>query len=177
LPIKIHKRVPLEGSELVEYNLELQTRQQREAAQAALIARSKSIIEESDDDDASSDTSDDDEGMEELLYNQFDLYVRDATKSGGFFKQTQSYRMFPYVEKRKRFDDYGEILAPEMFEGGSKRSGSGVLGVENEGRDGKSEVSTEMLVREKKFFFTIHLDRNWGYRMNIMEPVIWSLKV
>jgi len=88
--------------------------------------------------------------MEELLYNQFDLYVRDATKSGGFFKQTQSYRMFPYVEKRKRFDDYGEILAPEMFEGGGRRSGSGGLGVENEGRDGKGEVSTEMPVKGEK---------------------------
>ncbi|CAG8467764.1 8313_t:CDS:10 [Paraglomus occultum] len=141
--IQIYKRVPLEGSELVEYNQELQTRQQREAAQAALIARSKSIIEESDDDDASSDTSDDDEGMEELLYNQFDLYVRDATKSGGFFKQTQSYRMFPYVEKRKRFDDYGEILAPEMFEGRGRRNGSGGLGVEIEGRDGKGEQEKE----------------------------------
>ena len=88
--------------------------------------------------------------MEELLYNQFDLYVRDATKSGGFFKQTQSYRMFPYVEKRKRFDDYGEILAPEMFEGRGRRSGSGGLGVENEGRDGKGEVSTEMPVKGEK---------------------------
>ncbi|CAG8778805.1 18100_t:CDS:2, partial [Gigaspora rosea] len=53
--------------------------------------------------------------IEELLSKHFDLYVRDSTKYGGFFKQTQSYLMFPYVEKRKRYDNYREIMQVNQF--------------------------------------------------------------
>ncbi|CAG8545924.1 6099_t:CDS:10, partial [Ambispora leptoticha] len=110
----IRKKIPLEGAELVEYNAERRTRLEREAAEAALRAKSKMIIEDDESDHSESDEVDDDD-MEELLSTQFDLYIKDATKSGGFFKQTQSYRMFPYVEKRKRFDEYGETLQTDGF--------------------------------------------------------------
>ncbi|KAG9288727.1 hypothetical protein G9A89_004346 [Geosiphon pyriformis] len=118
IKLLIRKKVPLEGTELLEYNAEQRTRQEREAAKAALLAKSKMIMEEDESDLSESDEVDDDD-MEELLSTQFDLYVKDATKSGGFFKQTQSYRMFPYVEKRKRFDDYGEVILAESFLKGS----------------------------------------------------------
>ncbi|CAG8535872.1 10008_t:CDS:10 [Ambispora gerdemannii] len=110
----IRKKIPLEGAELIEYNAERRTRMEREAAEAALRAKSKMIIEDDESDHSESDEVDDDD-MEELLSTQFDLYIKDATKSGGFFKQTQSYRMFPYVEKRKRFDEYGETLQTDGF--------------------------------------------------------------
>ncbi|KAK9693101.1 hypothetical protein K7432_014071 [Basidiobolus ranarum] len=113
LQLNISKKVPLEGAELLEHTAAERTRLEREAAQAALIARSKTIIEEDESDESESDV--DDVDMEQLLHDQFDLYLKDATKSGGFFKQTQSYRMFPYIERKKRFDDYGEVIQPEKF--------------------------------------------------------------
>ncbi|ORX89542.1 hypothetical protein K493DRAFT_233166 [Basidiobolus meristosporus CBS 931.73] len=113
LQLNITKKVPLEGAELLEHTASERTRLEREAAQAALIARSKTIIEEDESDESESDV--DDVDMEQLLHDQFDLYLKDATKSGGFFKQTQSYRMFPYIERKKRFDDYGEVIQPEKF--------------------------------------------------------------
>ncbi|CAG8667410.1 18459_t:CDS:10 [Dentiscutata erythropus] len=113
MDLLIKKKVPLEGTELSEYKSELRKKQEREAAQAALIAKSLSIIEDDESDESESEIGDTD--IEELLSKQFDLYVRDATKYGGFFKQTQSYLMFPYVEKRKRYDDYGEIIQVDQF--------------------------------------------------------------
>ncbi|RGB38277.1 beta-lactamase-like protein [Rhizophagus diaphanus] len=111
--LEIRKKVPLEGQELIDYKNEQRKKNEREAAQAALIAKSLSIIEEDESDRSESELGDND--IEELLATQFDLYVRDATKLGGFFKQTQSYLMFPYIEKRKRYDEYGEIIQADQF--------------------------------------------------------------
>ncbi|CAO3643873.1 unnamed protein product [Mucor hiemalis] len=113
LDLKVYKRVPLEGAELQEFEAARRAKAERDAAQEALIARSKLIVE--DDESDSSDIDDNDENMEDLLTKQFDLYVRDVGKSGGFFKQAQSYRMFPYLEKRKKIDDYGEAIQAEHY--------------------------------------------------------------
>lgn len=113
LDLTVYMRVPLEGAELQAYEATQRAKAERDAAQAALIARSKTIMEEDESD--SSDIDDADENMEDLLTKQFDLYVRDAGKSGGFFKQAQSYRMFPYLEKRKKMDDYGEAIQVEHY--------------------------------------------------------------
>lgn len=113
LDLKVYKRVPLEGAELQEFEAARRAKAERDAAQEALIARSKLIVE--DDESDSSDIDDNDENMEDLLTKQFDLYVRDVGKSGGFFKQAQSYRMFPYLEKRKKIDDYGEAIQVEHY--------------------------------------------------------------
>ncbi|KAI8355622.1 beta-lactamase-like protein [Choanephora cucurbitarum] len=113
LDLTVYKRVPLEGAELQEFEAAQRAKAERDAAQAAMIARSKTIVEEDESD--SSDLDDGDENMEDLLTKQFDLYVRDAGKSGGFFKQAQSYRMFPYLEKRKKIDDYGEAIQVEHY--------------------------------------------------------------
>ncbi|CAJ0824574.1 18060_t:CDS:10 [Entrophospora sp. SA101] len=126
--LMINKKVPLEGAELLEYKAEQRKKQEREAAQAALIAKSLSIIEEDETDDEESEAGDTD--MEELLAKQFDLYVRDATKYGGFFKQTQSYLMYPFVEKRKRYDDYGEIIPSDMFKRVGGSIGTEGIGIE-----------------------------------------------
>ncbi|KAI7899636.1 beta-lactamase-like protein [Cokeromyces recurvatus] len=113
MDLTIYKRVPLEGAELQEFEAAQRAKAEREAAQAAILARSKTIMEEDESD--SSDIDDNDENMDSLLMKQFDLYVRDTGKSGGFFKQSQSYHMFPYLEKRKKFDDYGEAIQIEHY--------------------------------------------------------------
>ncbi|KAI9487623.1 MAG: beta-lactamase-like protein [Benjaminiella poitrasii] len=113
MDLTIYKRVPLEGAELQEFEAAQRAKAEREAEQAAMIARNKTIME--DDETDSSDIDDNDDNMDSLLVKQFDLYVRDTGKSGGFFKQAQSYRMFPYLEKRKKFDDYGEAIQVEHY--------------------------------------------------------------
>ena len=136
---QIRKKVPLEGQELIDYKNDQRKKQEREAAQAALIAKSLSIIEEDESDRSESELGDND--IEELLSTQFDLYVRDATKLGGFFKQTQSYLMFPYIEKRKKYDEYGEIIQPDQF----KNKGMEGLGlvIDGENSDRMEDDSNE----------------------------------
>ncbi|KAL1934717.1 hypothetical protein VTP01DRAFT_6899 [Rhizomucor pusillus] len=113
LHLNIYKRVPLEGEELIEYEAAQRAKAERDAAQAAMIARSKTIMEEDESDESDMDEADD--TMEGLMGDQYDLYVRDAGRSGGFFKQAQSYRMFPYLERRKKIDDYGEAIQVEHY--------------------------------------------------------------
>ncbi|KAI8334392.1 beta-lactamase-like protein [Chlamydoabsidia padenii] len=113
MDLTLFKRVPLEGAELQEYEAAQRAKQEREAVQAAMIARSKTIIEEDESDNSDLDEADD--PMDDLLIKQHDLYVRDSGRSGGFFKQSQSYHMFPYHERRKKIDDYGEAIQPEQY--------------------------------------------------------------
>ncbi|KAL0095247.1 beta-lactamase-like protein [Phycomyces blakesleeanus] len=111
--LTVFRRVPLEGVELQEHEAIQRAQAERDAAQAAMIARSKTIMEEDESDVSDIDEADD--TMEDLMTTQYDLYVRDAGRSGGFFKQAQSYRMFPYLEKRKKIDDYGEAIQIEHY--------------------------------------------------------------
>lgn len=114
LHMTVYRRVPLEGEELAEFEQRQREKAERDAAHAAMIARSKTIMEEDESDESDMDEADD--AMEDLLLGgQFDLYVRDQGRSGGFFKQAQSYRMFPYLERRKKIDDYGEAIQPEHY--------------------------------------------------------------
>ncbi|CAO3632717.1 unnamed protein product [Cunninghamella echinulata] len=112
MDLTLFQRVPLEGEELQAFEAAQRAKAEREAAQAAMIARNKTIMEDESD---SSDLDEADDPMEDLLANQHDLYVRDSGRSGGFFKQAQSYHMFPYHEKRKKIDDYGEAIQQEHF--------------------------------------------------------------
>ncbi|KAG0172138.1 cleavage and polyadenylation specificity factor subunit 2 [Apophysomyces sp. BC1034] len=113
LNLRVFGRVPLEGAELQAYEAEQRAKAERDAAQAAMIARSKTIMEEDESDTSDIDEADD--AMDDVLMTQHDLYVKDAGRSGGFFKQAQSYRMFPYLERRKRIDDYGESIQVEHY--------------------------------------------------------------
>jgi len=50
-----------------------------------------------------------------LKLQSFDIYVKGhQTKTSNFFKSSDAgaprYRMFPFVEKKRRFDDFGEII-------------------------------------------------------------------
>ncbi|KAJ9059871.1 hypothetical protein DSO57_1036979 [Entomophthora muscae] len=107
LDLNIITKVPLEGAELIEFRALEQQRLEREAEQAAALARSKHIME-----NESSDSESDDGGgadMAELLSRQYDVYVREtAAKKGGFLRA--SFRMFPYLERKRKFDDYGETI-------------------------------------------------------------------
>lgn len=86
---------------------------------------------ESSESDSEDDSDSEGEGATELNTNiegdwmdqedvgfkqqSFDIYIKGhATKTSTFFKTTDigapRYRMFPFVEKKRRFDDFGEII-------------------------------------------------------------------
>ncbi|KAJ7904700.1 beta-lactamase-like protein [Mycena olivaceomarginata] len=62
---------------------------------------------------------DGDEGLTKQLLS-FDIYLKgNVSKATSFFKnvggQTQRFRMFPYVEKKRRVDEYGETVDVAMW--------------------------------------------------------------
>jgi cleavage and polyadenylation specificity factor subunit 2 len=64
------------------------------------------------------DWMDGDEGLTKQLLS-FDIYLKgNVSKATSFFKttgQAQRFRMFPYVEKKRRVDDYGETIDVGMW--------------------------------------------------------------
>lgn len=61
----------------------------------------------------------DDEGLTKQLLS-FDIYLKgNVSKATSFFKhvggQTHRFRMFPYVEKKRRVDEYGETVDVGMW--------------------------------------------------------------
>ena len=62
---------------------------------------------------------DGDEGLTKHLLS-YDIFLKgNVSKSTSFFKtagiQTQRFRMFPYVEKKRRVDEYGETIDVGMW--------------------------------------------------------------
>ncbi|KAJ3006999.1 UNVERIFIED_CONTAM: cleavage and polyadenylation specificity factor subunit 2 [Siphonaria sp. JEL0065] len=119
------RRVPLEGEELAAFRVEEAAR--KEAIAAAAEAAKLAAMEENDSD--MSDNEDDPDVIARKAAaadgsgsgaaggdgNMYDIYVKDANRTGGFFKQSASYRMFPVNVHRAWVDDYGEAVDPAMF--------------------------------------------------------------
>ncbi|RKP25933.1 beta-lactamase-like protein, partial [Syncephalis pseudoplumigaleata] len=153
LDLAVKTKIPLEGEELRLYLEEERAQKEREAHEAAVIARSRNVLDEGGIASDSSGSEDEDEGEDgegegdamdtdiehrtttdghhhhhhhhrstrdaerhqAMLDTEHDLYVRDGVRSGGFFKQTQSFPMFPFTERRRRFDDYGETIQQDHY--------------------------------------------------------------
>jgi cleavage and polyadenylation specificity factor subunit 2 len=82
------------------------------AASTGQVTKRRRRQGKADADDA--DWGDGDEGLTKQLLS-FDIYLKGKiSKSTTFFKsvggQTQRFRMFPYVEKKRRVDEYGETV-------------------------------------------------------------------
>lgn len=59
-----------------------------------------------------------DGGMKQML--SYDIYLKgNVSKASTFFKadgsQQQKFRMFPYIERRRRIDSYGEVVDVGMW--------------------------------------------------------------
>ncbi|KAG9319398.1 hypothetical protein KVV02_004086 [Mortierella alpina] len=129
LRLKVDRKVLLEGQELADYVAAQEAKAERKRADDALLQRNRILLEEENDSSDDEGSVDGDTGfmaeIDMLLTKtgSHDVYMKDATKSGGFFKQTQSYRMFPYVERRKKIDDYGESIVVDHFLNASSLAG------------------------------------------------------
>ncbi|KAJ3279117.1 cleavage and polyadenylation specificity factor subunit 2 [Borealophlyctis nickersoniae] len=111
VPITAKDRIPLEGDELADY---LAREQQRREAEAEAAAHERALLEGDTDSEESEDEGEAAE-VGNILATGYDVYVKDATRSGGFFKQSQSFRMFPVSDYRRRVDDYGEVIDPSVY--------------------------------------------------------------
>uniref|UniRef100_A0A060T6A2 Cleavage and polyadenylation specificity factor subunit 2 n=1 Tax=Blastobotrys adeninivorans TaxID=409370 RepID=A0A060T6A2_BLAAD len=111
---------PLEGDDLAMYQhyVQQEKEKQNERERAELIERrSKQILEqEADEDESSSDESDVDDFNEisgkldlEALLDKSAVYDYDVRTSN------RQNVMYPYSQKRQRFDDYGEVIKPNDF--------------------------------------------------------------
>lgn len=82
------------------------------------IAEGKEVGKKNDRRLDSSDWLDGDEGLTKQVLS-FDIYLKgNVSKSTSFFKNTghgPRFRMFPYVEKKRRVDDYGETIDVGMW--------------------------------------------------------------
>ena len=138
-------RIPLAGEELESYlerkrNEELEKEKEKNANDS--IKDKKNTDDESDEESDDDDDDDDDEYFDEEFNrisnvknanskvpnvagiaqstNKHDLMMSSRmdgrVKGGGFFKNAKkSYPMFPCVEKKIKWDDYGEIINPDDY--------------------------------------------------------------
>lgn len=104
------------------------------------------------------DWLDGDEGLTKQLLS-YDIYLKgNVSKSTSFFKntgQSQRFRTFPYVEKKRRVDDYGETIDVGMW----LRKGR-ALEEEAESEDMKDYKKRALAEEDAKvtctFFFLLH---------------------
>ncbi|KAJ3117390.1 cleavage and polyadenylation specificity factor subunit 2 [Phlyctochytrium bullatum] len=111
--LEVSRAVELQGEELAEFRMREAEKKEKEAAEEA--ARNKLGIMEED-----SDLSDEEDAVEtsgKASTAPFDLYIKDTTKTSHYFKQSQSFKMFPCTEIRPKVDDYGEVIDPTTISG------------------------------------------------------------
>jgi cleavage and polyadenylation specificity factor subunit 2 len=115
LPLRIKKRIPLEGEELLAHLRDIQLQREREAAEVAAARLRDEALDVGDGDESDEDYAVDTEEAQNPLLYKFDAYVGGTGRSGGFFKGQGAFRMFPAFEPKRRFDEYGEIVNPDDY--------------------------------------------------------------
>lgn len=117
IPLRVKRKVPLEGEELLAHLRDIQLQREREAAEAiAAKIRDDALMDMGEEDESDEEYAVETEEARNPLLYKFDAYVRDAPgRSGGFFKGQGAFRMFPALEQKRRFDDYGEIINPDDY--------------------------------------------------------------
>lgn len=122
---QVKRKDALVGEELEQHRKAEAVEKERLEAEAAMIAHGKDIL---DADDESDDSDNEEIGvtsitvnsairldLEQLFANSYDVYAKSQYNNEGFFRHSQNYVMFPYSEKRIKFDDYGEAIVPDQY--------------------------------------------------------------
>lgn len=139
IDMELRIKVPLQGVELEEYREKEKLAKEQANAKKAAAARQQQMREEEVESSGSeSDDSDDSDSGEDvtaevteemegvdwtildqeevgLRYQSYDIYVKGhQNKTSNFFKSNDAsvprFRVFPFIEKRKRVDDFGEVI-------------------------------------------------------------------
>ena len=111
-------RSGLTKAEMQEYNTYLKQQMRRNKQEALMQQQNKSILdasdsEDSDDEEAAIVTTNTGEvarGSDVLLYEAYDLFVM-GLKSD----LRPAAKTFPFIEKKRKFDAYGEIFSLDAF--------------------------------------------------------------
>lgn len=127
--MEVRRRIRLEGQELEEY---------MRRKQEAKTEEKKSLKQEESSDE--SDVEMEVDGAAPVPSSskaKHDIIIKQEGKGrSSFFKQAKkSYPMFPYVEERMKWDEYGEVIRPEDY----------IIG---ETATTEENISTEKLVAE-----------------------------
>lgn len=145
--VNFFQEVALKGSQLDEYNKQQMEQRRQDELQNAIDMRNKNILEQ-EEGDSSEDEDENDEMLRSgkidvsaLAYgNIFDYDLRGDPKG--------RTRMFPYHVKRKRFDDYGQIIKFDDF---SKATEHGEEEVEISQAQQDAEVGPAKIGEKRKW--------------------------
>ncbi|KAJ2358600.1 hypothetical protein GGF43_000701 [Coemansia sp. RSA 2618] len=163
--VTVKRRVPLKGAELDAWTAQERRRKEEEAARDAMLKRKRDML----DDDVSSDSDSDGEaagrigGMaaeaisevdlatERLLSGQtYDLHIGGRAPARGL--STGQY-MFPFQEKNRRADDYGEIYDVDEYAVKVENDDAGMMldiDADEEAEDAEPEKPTKPVVKERR---------------------------
>ncbi|VVT50613.1 uncharacterized protein SAPINGB_P002822 [Magnusiomyces paraingens] len=107
----------LAGEELVDYLEKVQEKKKNQELQSAIELRNKNILEQETTE--LSDDDDDEDEDEMIMSGQMDvsilLYGKDVYDYDVRTMPKSKPRMFPFAIKRRRVDDYGEVLKLDQF--------------------------------------------------------------
>ncbi|XP_072031108.1 cleavage and polyadenylation specificity factor subunit 2-like [Amphiura filiformis] len=152
--LKVSKRMKLEKEELDQYRQKEKERKAAEAEQKMLEAESSDESEEEMEGDEMGMSLNKSKGKA----IQHDLMMRtDSGKKGtSFFKDAKkSFKMFPFLEERIRWDDYGEIIKPEDYmvadnqESEEDKAKTDEEGMDTDDQgDGEIDVPTKCVAKE-----------------------------
>ncbi|KAJ1841391.1 hypothetical protein LPJ70_004236, partial [Coemansia sp. RSA 2708] len=168
--VTIKRRVPLAGAELDAWVAEERRRKEQEAARDALLKRKRDML---DDDDLGSASESEDEApdhrigdaaaaafseidleTERLLSGQtFDLHVRGRDPVRGLVLTSAGFCMFPFQEKNRRIDDYGEIYDLDEYAIKVENDDAGMMldiDAPEESEDEAPEHPTKPVVEERQ---------------------------
>lgn len=127
ISLSVKKRVPLEGEELLEYKRRKAERDAEETRIRMERARRQTQANENDDSDEDDIAAPIVPRHSEKDFRTFDGLENDAhcfdimakwdnQQKASFFKSTKkSFPMYPYIEEKVKWDDYGEIIKPEDY--------------------------------------------------------------
>ncbi|KAJ2266757.1 hypothetical protein EV176_005491, partial [Coemansia sp. RSA 451] len=168
--VTVKRRVPLEGAELEAWIAQERRRKEQEAARDAMLKRKRDML---DDDEVSSDGDSDSEApgriddmgpeaisevdlaTERLLSGQtYDLYIKGRESTRSLAAPGAGQFMFPFQEKMRRTDDYGEIYDVDEYAVKVDNDDAGVMfdvdAVEEAEEAAAPEQPTKPVVEERR---------------------------
>lgn len=114
--LEINEKIPLQGMELEEYRWMWNKKKAEEEAQRRKAAQEEEDAADSDEEEEEDDPMGGSSASRKPVSKTHDLMIGDGKQRvGGFFKHKKSYPMYPCVETKVKWDDYGEFINPEDF--------------------------------------------------------------
>lgn len=173
IDVELRRKVILEGVELEQYLEEERRGQERKAKAAAMLARTRQFMEEEESEESGSNSESEsdaiavartlmgagpswDEFVDEKEPMAFDIYVKGGSATRFCGGRTQTFRMFPVIERRRKVDGYGEVVDVDGWLKRGDAVDEAIQRAESGGRKATKEDLTLVPVnRPSKFTSTV----------------------